>query len=90
MPSKYSYEILEGFKRPPQQMLRWILIGTGVLAVLITLMTSFYTVAPEERAVVLRFGGYLSTTGPGLHFKLPLGIDRAIKVPVTLSRGGAT
>ncbi len=40
-----------------------------------------YTVAPYEQAVVLRFGKYLATTTPGLHFKLPLA-DQVIKVSV--------
>lgn len=86
MPSKYSYEILEGFKQPPQKLLKYILIGVGALMALIVVFSSFYTVAAEERAVVLRFGSHIDTTGPGLHFKLPLGIDSAIKVPVTKIR----
>lgn len=47
-------------------------------------VTSFYTVQPDEEAVVLRFGKYLKTTQPGLHFKLPLGMDRSIKVKTKL------
>ena len=35
------------------------------------LISSIYTVDANENAVVLRFGSYSSTTGPGLHFKLP-------------------
>jgi len=54
-----------------------------VLLVLIGIWTSYYTVAPEEEAVVLRFGAYAGSSPPGLHFKLPFGIDDAIKVPVT-------
>ncbi|MEZ4873282.1 MAG: FtsH protease activity modulator HflK [Bdellovibrionales bacterium] len=46
--------------------------------------SSFYTVQPDEEAVVLRFGKYTATTKPGLHFKLPLGIDQAIKVKTQL------
>jgi len=55
----------------------------GGLLVLIGVWTSYYTVAPEEEAVVLRFGAFIESTPPGLHFKLPFGIDRAINVPVT-------
>lgn len=40
---------------------------------------AFYTVAPHEQAVVLRFGRYHATTMPGLHFKLPLA-DQILKV----------
>ncbi|MEX1196355.1 MAG: FtsH protease activity modulator HflK [Pseudohongiellaceae bacterium] len=39
-------------------------------------LTSFYTVQPEERAVVKRFGSVTGITDPGLHFKIPFGIDQ--------------
>jgi len=67
----------------PQEMVRAVLMGLVVIVVLIGVMTSYYTVAPEEEAVVLRFGRYTATNGPGLHFKMPFGIDAAMKVPVT-------
>ena len=38
-------------------------------------LSSFYTVQPEERAVVKRFGRVIGITDPGLHFKLPFGLD---------------
>jgi membrane protease subunit HflK len=41
---------------------------------------SVYTVAPEETGVIQRFGRYVRVTGPGLHFKLPLGIETVGKV----------
>jgi len=61
------------------------LVGYGVagLVLLVGLFTSYYTVAADEEAVVLRFGQYNTTKGPGLHWKLPYGIDEAITVPVT-------
>jgi membrane protease subunit HflK len=37
-------------------------------------------VQPEERAVVKRFGAVYGITDPGLHFKLPFGIDAVQKV----------
>ncbi|MFW5872296.1 MAG: FtsH protease activity modulator HflK [bacterium] len=54
----------------------------GVLA-LIIVFSSVYTIQPDEEGVVLRLGKYYSTTPPGLHFKLPLGIDKLIKVQTT-------
>ncbi|MEM8884296.1 MAG: FtsH protease activity modulator HflK [Planctomycetota bacterium] len=67
----------------PAMIRRAAIAGALVLVGLVGLFTSYYTVAPEEEAVVLRFGRYSKTTSPGLHFKLPFGVDRAIKVPVT-------
>ena len=57
----------------------------GLGAVVLTLLvgtTSYYQVEPDELGVVMRFGAHISNTEPGLHFKLPLGIDQVIKVPV--------
>ena len=57
-----------------------------VLAVLglvgLTAWTAYYTVPSDSLAVVQRFGKYLKDVQPGLHFKLPLGIDVATIVPV--------
>jgi modulator of FtsH protease HflK len=52
----------------------WLWIAGALFAAWI-LLTSFYRVDAQERAVVLRFGRFVETTGPGLHFKLPFPID---------------
>lgn len=44
--------------------------------------TSYYTVPSDSVAIVQRFGAYHSEFSPGLHFKLPLGVDTATIVPV--------
>jgi len=44
-------------------------------------LKSFYTVAPAERGVVLRFGAYHEITQPGLNFLVPM-VDDVIKVNV--------
>ena len=67
----------------PRKTRRGVILGVVGLFVLIGIWTSYYTVAPEEEAVLLRFGAYVRSSPPGLHFKLPYGIDRSIKVPVT-------
>lgn len=51
-----------------------------VMAVLL-MMRSVYTVDPDEKAVVLRFGKYHQTMGPGLQFCIPL-VDRVEHVSV--------
>ncbi|RRQ22230.1 FtsH protease activity modulator HflK [Thiohalobacter thiocyanaticus] len=54
----------------------------GVIGVVVLILlawaglSSFYTVQPEERAVVKRFGSVTGITDPGLHFKIPFGIDQ--------------
>jgi len=58
-----------------------------ILVVLILLVglgfwTAYYTVPSDSVAVIQRFGQYLKNVSPGLHFKLPLGVDSATIVPV--------
>lgn len=54
----------------------------AVLALLaLAVWSSVYTVQPEGVAVVKRFGAVASIREPGLHFKLPFGIDRVTFVP---------
>jgi membrane protease subunit HflK len=60
-----------------------ITLGIVIIGALIFLFTSFYIVDQTEEAVITRFGKYRATTGPGLHFKLPFGIDRQYVVNVT-------
>jgi len=64
--------------RPP---FRLIGIIAGAVALLVLLWSSYYTVEAESEGVVLRFGKFLKTVEPGLHFKLPLGIDRVSVLP---------
>ncbi len=59
-----------------------ILFAVLGVIVLACLATSFYMVEADEIAVVLMFGKSVRQAEPGLHFKLPLGIERAISVPV--------
>ena len=63
--------------RPPGKV-----IGSIVLVLLIiwAVMTSFYTVQPEQRAVVKRFGEVVGISDPGLHFKIPFGVDQIQRV----------
>ena len=60
---------------------RGIAIGAVAVLLLILLLSSWYTVQPEQTAVVQRFGRVVRTAGPGLHFKLPYGVERVRVVP---------
>jgi membrane protease subunit HflK len=64
----------------PQHPLKF---GFGLaVAVLVVwgAFSSFYTVQPEERAVIKRFRAVVGISDPGLHFKLPWGIDGVQRV----------
>jgi membrane protease subunit HflK len=69
-----------------------LLGGIGKLLVIILIViliqvvySSFYTIKPGERGVVLRFGEYSKTASPGLNFKIPL-VDSVIKVDIETVR----
>ncbi len=61
---------------------RWQLGAIALLVlVAILLWSSWFTVQPEETGVVQRFGAVVRTAGPGLHFKLPYGVETVRLVP---------
>ncbi len=55
--------------------------GVAALFVLVGLLGAVYQIEPEEVGVVLRFGKYVRTTEPGLHFKVPV-VEEMLRVPV--------
>jgi len=59
-----------------------ITMAVIIIGALIFLGTSVYIVDQAELAVVTRFGKFHTTTGPGLRFKLPFGIDKTYVVNV--------
>ncbi len=61
-----------------------VMIWGPLLAVLAVygVLTSFFTVPQDSVALVQRFGAYNRTVEPGLHFRLPLGVERVTRVPV--------
>lgn len=70
----------EKFQNDWEKMKKYVPTVVGGLVLLLVGATSFYTVQPDEEAVVLRFGRYVQTNPPGLHFKIPLGVDQVQKV----------
>ena len=59
-----------------------------VVLVIVFLCSGFFTVGPQERAIVLRFGKPVTDKPltPGLKFALPYPIDEVVKVPITESQ----
>lgn len=61
------------------KFIKWIV---GAIVIAIALFTSLFTIEPEERGVVLRFGKYVRSVDPGLNTRLPFGLEKVYKVPV--------
>ncbi|MBR56934.1 MAG: FtsH protease activity modulator HflK [Myxococcales bacterium] len=64
---------------PPERIVKIVIMAIILLVGVWAAATSYYTVDADEEAAVLRFGKYVTTTGPGLHFKAPFNIDRIYK-----------
>jgi membrane protease subunit HflK len=53
--------------------LKWLIPA----AVVLWLLSGIYTVDTDEKGIIQRFGKFVRTTEPGLHVKLPWGIESA-------------
>lgn len=51
-----------------------------VVVILLIGLSAYYTVAPQETAVIQRFGRFVRTAEAGPHLKLPFGIETVNKV----------
>ena len=49
-----------------------------IILVLLWLASGLYRVLPDEQGVVLRFGKFIKTTQPGLHYHLPMPFERVL------------
>jgi len=83
---------------PSKLSLTAIAIGAVVCVVIFGALSSYFTVPAESVGVILRLGKYERTVKPGLHFKVPFGIEtvdivptqRQLKLEFGFSTPGAT
>ncbi|MFZ2447819.1 MAG: FtsH protease activity modulator HflK [Syntrophobacteraceae bacterium] len=71
---KEQYQMSRSPNRRP------ILVMVLAAAIVLVGLNSYYTVDPQETAVVQRFGRYTEIADAGLHFKIPFGIETVRKV----------
>jgi len=77
---KKVIEIKNHFKNKFGQQKGFLPIVIIAFLILVGGYSSMYEVDTEETGVVLRFGKFHSFAEPGLHFKIPLGVDRVYLV----------
>jgi len=61
-------------------------LGIGVVIAILLVFwaaTGFYKIQAGERGVILQFGKHVNTTQSGLHWHLPIPIEKVIKVDIT-------
>lgn len=86
----YSWPGNQQQPQKPKSNFSFKKVGKTVLIVFLVLLglaiasTCFYTVDDKQQAVVTTFGKVTGVTDAGVHFKLPLGIQRVQKVDVNV------
>ncbi len=77
--------MLEGNTSPKGQQItispKLIVLVLVAIVIILLAATSLFVVDQTEQSVVLRLGRFQRTVGPGLQFKLPLGIEQNYNVP---------
>jgi membrane protease subunit HflK len=65
--------------------LKRVFLGSllGVVLILLYLASGIFAVAPDEQAVVRRFGRLAARLGPGIHYRLPWPVDRVDTLKTT-------
>jgi membrane protease subunit HflK len=57
-----------------------------VISIVLYCFSGILTVAPEQQAIITRFGKYNRTLGPGLHYRMPYPVENTFKETVTRIR----
>lgn len=79
---KYANSPKEEFIANLSKYKMWLLAVFWLVLIAVLGWTAYYTVPADSIAVIQRFGKYIGTAEPGLHFKIPGGVDRVTLVPV--------
>ena len=61
---------------------KYLPVAIPLLLVLIALVGTIYSVGPDAVGVVQRFGRFAFITSPGLHVKVPFGVDKVTPIKV--------
>ena len=74
----------KGKKFDPAKLPRRLGLAALAIFLLVGLLTCFFTVDDKQQAVVTTFGAVTDVKEPGLHFKLPFGIQKVHRVDVNV------
>ncbi|NQS89668.1 FtsH protease activity modulator HflK, partial [Patescibacteria group bacterium] len=81
-PDDLFREEAKKIKQMGKDYAKFIPIAVVALLIILGLQGTIYSIGPDEVGVVQRFGKYVRTTEPGLHVKLPLGVEKVTPIKV--------
>jgi len=74
-------DVLEKIRQQLKKFKGGSVLILAAAVVVVVVWTAWFIVQPEETGIVQRFGKVMRTAGPGLHFKLPYGIETVRLLP---------
>ncbi len=75
-------DIIDVGKKKVSDLGKFIPLLVFGLFVLIGLTSVVYSIGPDEVGVIQRFGKYTGLSSPGLHIKMPFGVDKVTPIKV--------
>ncbi|KPK99256.1 MAG: hypothetical protein AMJ95_00135 [Omnitrophica WOR_2 bacterium SM23_72] len=59
----------------------WVGIGLAII-ILVGIKGIVYSIGPDETGIIQRFGRYIGQSTPGLHRKIPFGVDKVTRIKI--------
>ncbi|MFA5287156.1 MAG: FtsH protease activity modulator HflK [Candidatus Omnitrophota bacterium] len=75
-------EIINIGKKKFMSFSKWIPVAIVVLFILTGARSLIYSIGPDEVGVIQRFGKFIGLSSPGLHVKIPFGVDKVTPIKV--------
>ena len=75
-------DIIDVGKKKFSDFSKWLPVAIVVLLIPLGLRGLIYSIGPDEVGVIHRFGKFIGLSSPGLHAKIPFGVDRATPIKV--------
>src|SRR3990167_3419378 len=75
-------EIIDVGKKKFSEFSKYLIWVPVVLLIITGLQGLIYSIGPDEVGVIQRFGKYIRLSSPGLHAKIPFGIEKVTPIKV--------
>lgn len=75
-------EIIDIGKKKVGDFRKFLPWAIAIIFLLVGLRGVIYSIGPDELGVIQRFGKYIGLSSPGLHAKIPFGVDKVTPIKV--------